>query len=79
MAELQTKILKLPGDWVETIDAARGEQSFSDFIRDAIVAKLGRAGKGLSQMPAWGQGRPKTKKSAKKRPPPKKSRAKESL
>lgn len=60
MADLQTKILKLPGDWIEAIDAARGEQSFSDFVRDAIREKLGRSGRGLSEMPAWGQGRRKS-------------------
>ncbi|MGE0105126.1 MAG: hypothetical protein AB7U64_22585 [Blastocatellales bacterium] len=52
---LVPKLIKWPEDWVAAIDEARGEIPFSDFVRDAVRARLTGA---LSEMPAWGQGRP---------------------
>ena len=53
------KLILWPEDWVKAIDAARGDVPFSDFVRDVVMDRVG--GKGLSEMPAWGQGRPKTR------------------
>jgi len=55
--QLVSKIVRLPTDWVDRVDQARGGQSFSDFVRELIIERIGRAG--LSDMPAWGQGRPR--------------------
>lgn len=64
--ELVAKLVKFPADWIERIDQARGKQSFSDFVRDAVAEKVGR--RGLSEVPQWGQGRPpkQAKKGARK-------------
>jgi hypothetical protein len=56
--ELVRKLIHWPEDWVAAIDKARGKTSFSDFVRDSVLDRIGR--KGLSEMPAWGQGRPKS-------------------
>lgn len=56
----RTNNVNFPVDWIEAIDAARGEESFGDFVRAAVRAKLGK--RKLSEMPAWGQGRPKSKR-----------------
>jgi len=53
--ELDRKQLILPMDWVERINAQRGEVSFADFVRGAILDKIGA--EGLSEMPGWGMGR----------------------
>lgn len=53
---LVSKLILLPEDWVDRIDRRRGETPFSDFVRAALLAKIGASG--LSEMPAWGQGRP---------------------
>lgn len=64
--ELVAKLIKFPADWVSRIDKARGDESFSDFVRTAVLEKIDR--RGLSEMPAWGQGRPaKPKKKATRR------------
>jgi hypothetical protein len=57
---ITTKLLKLPTDWVARIDCLRGEVSFNEFVRQALLEKIGRDG--LSSMPAWGQGRPKARR-----------------
>ena len=54
---LTRKNVNFPDDWIEAIDEVRGEESFGDFVRAAVRAKLGK--RKLSEMPAWGQGRPK--------------------
>lgn len=54
-ADLTSKLIKFPQDWIERIDAQRGDQSFSDFVRQAVLDKIGA--KGLSEVPGWGQGR----------------------
>jgi hypothetical protein len=53
--ELIGKLIKFPADWVERIDAQRGDVPFSDFVRQAVLDKVGA--KGLSEMPGWGMGR----------------------
>jgi len=55
--ELVRKQIIIPEQWAERIDAARGEVPFSDFVREAILDKIGR--EGLVVMPQWGQGRPR--------------------
>jgi hypothetical protein len=50
---LVTKLLKFPSDWVERIDAQRGEESFSDFVRRCVLNEIGN--RGLSEMPGWGK------------------------
>ncbi|MBI1310026.1 hypothetical protein GC176_01875 [bacterium] len=55
-APLVPKLIRWPADWVERIDAVRGEQSFSDFVRDAVHAVIDDGQ--LSGSPQWGQGRP---------------------
>ena len=49
------KLLLLPSDWVARIDSLRGDTTFADFVRSALLDKIGR--KGLSDMPGWGKGR----------------------
>ncbi|MDB5344332.1 MAG: hypothetical protein JWP89_2709 [Schlesneria sp.] len=49
---LVSKLIKFPQDWIERIDATRGDLSFSDFVRQAVGDKLGTDG--LSQMAKWG-------------------------
>lgn len=49
------KLLLLPSDWVARIDSLRGDSTFADFARSALLDKIGR--KGLSEMPGWGKGR----------------------
>lgn len=49
------KLLLLPSDWVDRIDVQRGTVSFADFVRSAVLEKIGR--EGLSEMPGWGKGR----------------------
>jgi len=56
--ELVSKLLKWPADWIERIDATRGDTPFSDFVREAVLDKIDR--EGLSEMPGWGKGRLKT-------------------
>lgn len=51
------KLIRWPADWVARIDAVRGDVSFSDFVRDTI--RLAIDDGTLSNMPQWGQGRPK--------------------
>ncbi len=53
---LVPKLIRWPADWVERIDAVRGEQSFSDFVRNAVHAVIDDGQ--LSNSPQWGQGRP---------------------
>ena len=53
---LVPKLIRWPADWVARIDAVRGEQSFSDFVRNAVHAVIDDGG--LSGSPQWGQGRP---------------------
>ncbi len=58
-AELIPKPIKWPKDWIERIDAARGDVSFADFVRNAVMDQVGR--EGLSEIPGWGMGRWKDK------------------
>lgn len=62
VAELTPKLIKWPIDWIERIDAQRGDLSFSDFVRQAVLEKIGA--EGLSEVPGWGQGRWKSEKGA---------------
>ena len=62
MSDLERKNVNFPSDWITAIDRARGDQSFGDYCRQAIAQRLTRDGiKSLSDMPAWGQGRPPRK------------------
>jgi len=54
---LTRKQINFPDDWIRAIDRARGTMSFGDFVRQAVREKL--ATRKLSEMPAWGQGRPR--------------------
>ena len=54
---LVAKLIRWPSDWVERVDQVRGEQSFSDFVRNAVWLLI--EDEGLSAPPAWGQGAPK--------------------
>lgn len=54
-AELTTKLIKWPKDWIARIDEQRGEVSFSDFVRQAVLDKIGS--QGLSELPGWGGSR----------------------
>ena len=53
---LVPKLIRWPSDWVERIDEVRGEQSFSDFVRNAVLTVIDDGQ--LSGSPQWGQGRP---------------------
>lgn len=55
--KLVPKTTNFPADWIEAIDKARGKQSFGDFVRDAVRARIDAGD--LSEVPAWGQGRPR--------------------
>lgn len=55
--QLTAKLIRWPADWVERIDAIRGEQSFSDFVRTTVHAVIDDGQ--LSEPPQWGQGRPR--------------------
>lgn len=60
MSELIRKNVNFPSDWIEAIDTARGNQSFGDFVRAAVLAQLTpKDRKRISEMPNWGQGRPR--------------------
>lgn len=54
--ELIAKLIRWPADWVARIDEVRGEQSFSDFVRSAVLPQIDNGE--LSGAPQWGQGRP---------------------
>lgn len=54
-AKLKSKPIQWPEDWLERIDQVRGDMSFSDFVRQTVLEKIGR--QGLSEMPGWGLGR----------------------
>lgn len=54
--ELIAKLIRWPADWVARIDEVRGEQSFSDFVRSAVLPLIDNGE--LSGAPQWGQGRP---------------------
>ena len=56
-APLVAKLIRFPADWVDRVDAVRGEQSFSDFVRLAVLAQIDNGS--LSDSPQWGQGRPR--------------------
>lgn len=53
-ADLTAKLIKFPQDWIERIDAVRGDVSFSDYVRAAVLTRLGRSRDGLSDFPGWG-------------------------
>lgn len=53
---LVPKLIRWPADWVARIDEARGEQSFSDYVRLAVFQAIDNGC--LSDSPQWGQGRP---------------------
>lgn len=55
--ELVPKLIRWPADWVARIDAVRGDESFSDFVRNKVRAAIDDGS--LSTPPQWGQGRPK--------------------
>lgn len=57
---LESKLIKWPTDWIARIDRARGEMSFSDFVREAVLDKIGR--EGLCEMPGWGKASQDNKK-----------------
>jgi hypothetical protein len=63
--KLTAKLIMFPADWVQRINKARGTMPFSDYVRAAVLNRLcGDIGtNGLSEMPAWGQGRPPKKKA----------------
>ncbi len=52
------KLIRWPADWVARIDAVRGDESFSDFVRNTVRSAIDVEGQ-LSDVPQWGQGRPK--------------------
>jgi hypothetical protein len=56
-APLVAKLIRFPADWVERVDEVRGEQSFSDFVRLAVLSQIDNGT--LSDSPQWGQGRPR--------------------
>ena len=56
-APLVAKLIRFPADWVARVDEVRGEQSFSDFVRLAVLSQIDNGG--LSDSPQWGQGRPR--------------------
>lgn len=51
--QLVAKLIRWPADWIERIDAVRGEQSFSDFVRSAVFPLIDNDD--LSDAPQWGQ------------------------
>lgn len=56
--KLTPKLINFPPDWVEAIDAQRGEVSFGDFVRNAVLNSLDIAtASKLCEMPGWGHGR----------------------
>lgn len=55
---LVPKLIRWPADWVERIDAVRGDESFSDFVRNTVRSAIDPEDQ-LSEVPQWGQGRPK--------------------
>ena len=56
-AVLVSKLIKFPSDWVERIDASRGEAAFAEFVRSAVLAQIDS--QGLSEFPGWGGDRQK--------------------
>lgn len=51
-----TKLLRLPADWMPAIEKARGDQPFSEFVREAVLAMLpARERKQLTPNPKHGQ------------------------
>jgi len=49
------KAIRWPKDWLKIIDELRGKQSFSEFVKDCVAARIGK--RKLSEAP--GPGRPK--------------------
>ena len=54
---LVPKLIRWPADWVAQIDAVRGDVSYSDFVRNTVRSAIDDGS--LSDVPQWGQGRPK--------------------
>lgn len=40
MPELVRKFIKFPADWLARIDEHRGDESFSEFVREAVRQRL---------------------------------------
>lgn len=55
---LVRKQILFPADWIERIDKARGDEPLSDFVRRAVLKQIDSGS--LSEMPQWGQGRPRS-------------------
>jgi hypothetical protein len=64
MPQLVSKLIKFPSDWVKRIDRVRGQTPFNEFVREAVLERIGK--QGLSEMPAWGQGRQKKRQTGSK-------------
>lgn len=51
--EMVQKVILFPADWIPRIDEARGEMKFSDFVRQAVLARIDS--QGLSEPPSPGR------------------------
>ncbi len=54
--KLVSKLIAFPDDWVSAIDAARGDETFTEFVRRAVQAQL--SGVTLSEPAGVGRPRP---------------------
>lgn len=55
--ELIRTQVKFPADWIAAIDSVRGDQDFSEFVRECVLARLPPAKqKTLSPNPSRGLG-----------------------
>lgn len=52
---LVNKLIAFPADWIAAIDAARGAESFTEFVRRAVQAQL----RGVKLSEPAGVGRPR--------------------
>lgn len=55
--DMVPKIVYWPKEWIEAIDAARGNVPFAEFVRECVRAKIGKA----KLEPTRKRGRPKDK------------------
>jgi hypothetical protein len=52
-------LLRLPDDWIASINAARGDMDYSQFFRECIRRRIGKGKRDLPTRP----GRPHSKQS----------------
>lgn len=61
-------LLRLPQDWRDKLDKARGDNDLSWFLREIIADRIGRSGLSPNFTTGQGGGTPAHRKTTRKRP-----------